>query len=59
MQNKQFNAFRFGKKPSYYDFILEGKRTIEKYKTAIIFGISICISISTYIFKINGKQMDM
>ena len=30
-----------------------GKRTIGKYKTAMIFGISICISISTYIFKIN------
>ena len=30
-----------------------GKRTIGKYKTAMIFGISICISISTYMFEIN------
>ena len=38
-----------------------GKRTIGKYKIAMIFCISICISISTYMFEINrfNKQMSI
>ena len=32
------------------------KARLENNKTAMIFGISICISISTYIFEIHGTS---